>query len=69
MNRAEAEKMEEHYRPSLEVVKVMVKDYFEQHHGEVIDYVDLVNTFNLSLPLIVEACEELEREGKIAGVD
>jgi hypothetical protein len=69
MNRSKAEKVEEHYTPSLEVVKVMIKDYFEQHHGEAIDYADLVNTFNLSLPLIIKACEQLEREGKIAGVD
>ena len=69
MNSAEAEMIEEHYTPSLDVAKVMIKDYFEQHHGEVIDYVDLVNAFELPLPLIVEACEQLEGEGKIAGVD
>ena len=68
MNSAEAEKLEEHYTPSLDVAKVMIKDYFEQHHGEIIDYVDLVNVFDLPLPLIVEACEQLEREEKIAGV-
>ena len=69
MNGAEAEKIEENYVPSLETAKVMIKDYFEQHHGEIIDYVDLVNAFDLPLPLIVKACEELEKEGKIAGVD
>jgi hypothetical protein len=47
----------------------MIKDYFEQHHWRVIDYVDLTNAFDLPLALIVDACEELEREGKIAGVD
>ena len=41
MNGAEAEKIEEHYTPSLEVAKVMIKDYFERRHGAVIDYVDL----------------------------
>ncbi len=69
MSGAEAEKIEKDYVPSIDTAKVMIKDYFEQHHGEVIDYVDLVNAFDLPLPLIVEACEVLEREGKIAGVD
>lgn len=69
MNRAEAEDVQKHFVPGIETVKVMVKDYFEQHHGEVLDYVDLVNAFDLPLALIVEACEALEREGKIAGVD
>jgi hypothetical protein len=65
----EAEKIEGLYVPSLETVKVMLKDYFERRHGEIVDYVDLVNAFDIPLPLIVEACEQLEREGKIAGVD
>ncbi len=69
MNGAEAQKIEEGYVPSLDTAKVIVKDYFEQHHGETIDYVDLVNALDLPLPLIVKACEQLEREGKIAGVD
>lgn len=69
MNGADAEKIEKDYVPGLDTVKIMIKDYFEQHHGEVIDYVDLVNAFNLPLFLIVDACEQLEREGKIAGVD
>ena len=65
----EAERMDAPFLPNLETAKVMIKDYFEQHHGEVIDYVDLLNAFDLPLPLIVEACEELEKEGQIAGVD
>lgn len=69
MNSAEAEKIEEHYTPSLDVAKVMIKDYFEQRHWEIIDYVDLVKAFELPVPLIVEACEQLEREGKSAGVN
>lgn len=69
MNGAEAEKIKKDYVPSIDTAKVMIKDYFEQHHGEVIDYVDLVNAFDLPLPLIVDACEQLEKEGKIAGVD
>ena len=69
MNGSEAEKIEERYLPSVETAKIIIKEYFEQHHGEVIDYVDLVNALDLPLPLIVQACEGLEREGKIAGVD
>lgn len=69
MSGSEAEKIEGRYVPSLDTVKVMIKDYFEKHHGQVIDYVDLVNVFDLPLPLIVQACEQLEQEGKIAGVD
>lgn len=68
MGTSEAERIEEHFTPSIETAKVMLKDYFEQHHGKIIDYVDLVNVFDLPLPLIVDACEVLEREGKIAGV-
>ena len=69
MNASEAEKLEEHFTPSIQTAKVMLKDYFEQYHGTVIDYVDLANAFDLPLALIVDACEELEKEGRIAGVD
>lgn len=40
MNGAEAERIEEHYTPSIEVVELMIMDYFEQRHGRIIDYVD-----------------------------
>jgi len=69
MNKSEAEKIEEHFTPSIHTAKVMIKDYFEQHHGQVIDYVDLVKAFDLPLALIVNACEALEREGQLAGAD
>jgi hypothetical protein len=69
MNGSEAERIEGHFTPTLETAKVLIKDYFEQHHGEVIDYVDLVNVLDLPLPLIVDACEDLEKEGRIATVD
>jgi hypothetical protein len=48
---------------------VLIKDYFEQHHGEPVDDADLVKVLDFPLPLIVDACEELEMEGRIAGVD
>ncbi len=69
MNGSEAEKIEERYLTSMETAKIIINDYFEQHHGETIDYVDLVNGLDLPLPLIVRACEQLEQERKIAGVD
>ena len=69
MTTSEAEKIEGNFTPTIETAKVMIKDYFEQHHGQVVDYVDLVNVFDLPLALIVDVCEALEREGKIAGVD
>ena len=69
MSGSEGERIAGQFTPTLEAAKVMIKDYFEQHHGEVIDYVDLVRALDFPLPLIVDACEELEKEGKIAGVD
>jgi hypothetical protein len=65
----EADRREESYVPSLETAKVMLKDYVEHHHREIIDYVDLTNAFDIPMQLIVEACEALEKEGRIAGVD
>jgi hypothetical protein len=53
----------------MEETKSAIKAYFDRRHGEVIDYADLVEEFGWPLPLIVDACEELEREGKIVGVD
>lgn len=69
MNGSEAEHLEGSFTPSLDTAKVMIKDYLEQNHGEIIDYVDQVNVLDLSLTLIFSACEELEKEGKITGVD
>lgn len=69
MNGSEAERIAGQFMPTQEAAKVMIKDYFEQHHGELIDYVDLVRALDSPLPIIEDACEELEKEGKIAGVD
>jgi hypothetical protein len=54
---------------SLREAKKAIKAYFEEHHGEAIDYTDLMDHLEIPLPIIVKACEALEREGKIAGVD
>jgi hypothetical protein len=69
MNGSEAERIEGQFTHILEAAKVLIKNYFEQHLGETIDFVDLTNILDLALPLIVQACETLEKEGKIAGVD
>jgi hypothetical protein len=53
----------------LEQAKIQIKAYFESRHGEVLDYVDIGEALCIPLPTIVEACEELEREGRIAGVN
>ncbi len=54
---------------SLEEMKVIIKDYFDKKHGENIDYGELMDEFNFPLPMIVQACEELEQEGKIVALD
>ena len=54
---------------SGEKIKKDVKAYFESRHGQAVDYVDLVEHFDYSLPEIVTACAELEKEGKIVGLD
>ncbi len=54
---------------ALKEAKKEIAEYFKTHDGEDIDYVDLMDALNIHLPLIVEACAKLEREGKIAAVD
>ena len=54
---------------AFEEAKKKVEQYFLDHHGDEIDYVDLMDALNIHLPLIVDACDELESEGKIAGVN
>jgi DNA-binding MarR family transcriptional regulator len=53
----------------IKEAKARIKGYFEEHHGEDLDYGDLREALCIALPTIVEACDQLEREGKIAGVD
>jgi len=54
---------------SLEEAKKAIKNYFEDHHGEYIDYEELADNLDISLPLIVQACAALEDEGEIASVN
>lgn len=53
----------------LEHAKTAVKAYFEHRHGEVLDYIDIVEGVSLPLLLVVEACHALAAEGRIAAVD
>jgi hypothetical protein len=53
----------------MEDAKAQIKAYFESHHGEILDYGDIREALCIPLPTIVDACEELEREGKIAGIN
>ena len=54
---------------SFKEAKVKIKSYFEERHGELIEYSDLMDRLKISLPLIVEVCGELEKEGEIAPID
>jgi len=54
---------------SLKEAKTKIKLYFEEHHGEPVEYSDLIEQLKIPLPTIVEACNELEKEGKIAPID
>ena len=53
----------------LVAIKKDIKAFFEAHHGERIDYVDIINAFDVPLPDVVQACNELVNEGKIAEID
>ena len=54
----------------LEEAKAAIKVFFAAHHGENLDYGDIKDHFeDMPLWTIVEACEALAEEGKIAKVD
>ncbi|MFZ5586265.1 MAG: hypothetical protein ACOZHQ_10080 [Thermodesulfobacteriota bacterium] len=55
--------------PELENAMKVVKAHSELHHGEVLDYIDIVERVSLPLILVVEACHALATEGGIAAVD
>lgn len=50
---------------SLEEAKEEIARYFRAHDGIEIGYDELIDELRLELPLVVEACHELEKEGKI----
>jgi len=53
------------------VTKEQAKDIIMKLFNEKgeIDYVEMLETLNLDLDMIVNTCDELEKEGKIKGVD
>lgn len=53
---------------SLEYDKTRIKEFFERHHGKKIYYSDIHDDLGISLQSIVEACDELEKDGKIKSV-
>jgi len=48
-----------------ETVKDKIKEHFEKHHGENIDYAELAVKLTVPLHIAVQACDELEKEGEI----
>lgn len=54
---------------STEQAKEKIALYFKENDGKKIDYGDLLEALKIPLPVIVEACAELEKEQKIASVD
>jgi hypothetical protein len=53
----------------MEFVKKEIKTFFEDHHGQKIDMTDLIEVFDYPIMAIMEACEKLAMEGKIAEID
>lgn len=49
--------------------KQLIKQYFENHHSENMTYSDLFEALKIDIPLIIELCDELVEEGKIAEVE
>ena len=51
---------------SREKAKELIKNYFEAHHGKILTYSDLFEALHIDMPLIIELCDELAKEGEIA---
>lgn len=45
--------------------KEEIASYFRKHHGEVVDAADLQEALGIDIGTAIEACEELEEEGRI----
>lgn len=50
---------------SYEEAKHEIAEYFEAHHGQNIDPADLQEALGIEIEIAIQACEELEKEGKI----
>ena len=65
------------YLGAQEAISVEIKDvpfdqakekiatYFKEHHGETIDAADLQEALGIDIGTAIQACEELEEEGRI----
>lgn len=45
--------------------KEEIAAYFKEHHGEVVDAADLQEALGIDIETAIQACEELEEEGRI----
>jgi hypothetical protein len=45
--------------------KKEIASYFEDHHGETFNEADLQEALKISIWMVIDICEELEKEGKI----
>jgi hypothetical protein len=45
--------------------KEEIAAYFREHHGEVVDAADLQEALGIDIGTAIQACEELEDEGRI----
>lgn len=50
---------------SLDRAKEEIAAYFKEHHGEVVDAADLQEALGIDIGTAIEACEDLEEEGRI----
>ncbi len=48
--------------------KEEIASYFADHHGNKFDEADLQEALKISIWMIVDICEELEKEGRIKGI-
>jgi len=49
-------------------IKEKVKAYFEENHGKVIDFGDLMENFDIPLSELVDICDKLAYAGEIKEV-
>jgi hypothetical protein len=49
----------------LDQAKKEIAAYFKEHHGEFVDAADLQDVLGIDIGTVIQACEELEEEGRI----
>ena len=53
---------------SHEDAKREIKQYFQAHHGKSIDAADLQEALGIDIQMVIQICQDLEREGQIKGL-